>query len=82
MALKAEADLLCALTGCDAPIRGLAAWACGLLALKSALPGLTAMADDANPMELYRDRSLFETTPATLAGEAISRITGNPPAKD
>ncbi len=82
LALKAEADLLCALADCDAPIRGLAAWACGLLNLTSTLPGLAAMADDTAPMELYRDRSLFETTPATLAGEAISRITGNPPAKD
>jgi hypothetical protein len=82
LAIKAEADLLRALADRDAPIRGLAAWACGRLGLTSALSGLAAMTDDQTSMELYRDRSLFEITLATLAGEAMSRITGNPPAND
>lgn len=82
LAIKAEADLLCALTDCDAPIRGLAAWACGLLELTAALPLLQSMTSDATRMELYRDRHLFEITLATLAGEAISRITGHAPAND
>lgn len=82
LAIKAEADLLCALADCDPPIRGLAAWACGLLGLTSALPGLAAMLDDPTPMDLYRDRHLLEITLASLAREATSRITGNPPAND
>ena len=80
LAARAEPDLLCALADCDAPIRGLAAWACGILGLTSALPALAALAGDDAAMELYRDRSLRETTPAALAREAASRITGQPPA--
>ncbi|NCD24832.1 MAG: HEAT repeat domain-containing protein [Deltaproteobacteria bacterium] len=82
LAIKAEADLLRALTDCDAPIRGLAAWACGHLGLTSALPGIKAMTDDHTPMELYQDRHLWQTTPATLAREAMTRITGARPAND
>ena len=76
----AEPDLLCALGDCDGTIRGLAAWACGLLGLSSSLPQLEALAADASTLELYRDRSLSETSVGNLASEAINRITGPTPA--
>ena len=80
LAAKAEPDLLCALGDCDAAIRGLAAWACGLLSLTSALPQLRAMNADPSTLELYLDRRLLEPTVASLATEAIYRITGHAPA--
>ena len=79
LARAAAPDLLCALGDCDSAIRGLAAWACGLLGLKSALPRLAAMAADPSALELYRDRVLTETTAGALAQEAVTRITGTPP---
>ncbi len=82
LAAKAEADLLCALNDCDPVIRGFSAWACGMLGLKSSLPHLEEFRNDATPLELYRDRQVLELTPATLADEAISRITGQAPAND
>ena len=80
LAGTAEPDLLCALGDCDAGIRGLAAWACGLLGLASALPQLEAMTTDASALEIYRDRTLTETSVGALATEAITRITGSSPA--
>lgn len=82
LAKRSEPDLLCALADCDAPIRGLGAWACGLLLLSSALPGLATLTADQASLELYRDRRLLDVTVATLAREAMSRITGQPPAND
>ena len=76
----AEHDLLCALGDCDAPIRGYAAWACGLMGLASALPQLEGLTSDDATLEIYRDRSLAETSVGTLAAEAISRIAGSTPA--
>ncbi len=80
LAAKAEPDLLCALEDCDTTIRGLAAWTCGLLDLTSALPQLRTMNTDASTLELYLDRRLLEPTVASLAAEAIYRITGHAPA--
>ncbi len=80
LAGAAEPALLCALGDCDASIRGLAAWACGLLGLASALPHLEAMTADASALEIYRDRALTETSVGALATEAITRITGSSPA--
>ena len=82
LAAKAETDLLCALEDCDTVIRGLAAWACGLLSLTSALPKLGAMRLDHSVLELYRDRKLQEVTLAILAAEAVCRITGHAPAQN
>ena len=75
----AEPDLLCLLQDCDGAIRGLAAWACGLLGLKSALPTLEAMKADPAVLELYRDRVLTEATAKDLALEAATRIAGSQP---
>jgi hypothetical protein len=80
LAAQAEPDLLCALGDCDTVIRGLAAWACGLLRLTSALPQLRAMNADPSTLELYLDRRILEPTVASLAAEAIYRITGDAPA--
>ncbi len=80
LAKAAEPDLLCSLEDCDGTIRGLAAWACGLLALKSALPRLETIAADPSALELFRDRVLTETTVGALAQEAVTRITGSTPA--
>ena len=74
LAKAAEPDLLCLLRDCDGAIRGLAAWACGLLELESALPPLEAMKADHAVLELYRDRTLTEATVAELAREAVTRI--------
>lgn len=76
----AEPDLLCALADCDAAIRGYAAWACGLMGLTSALPQLQEMTTDDAALDIYRDRSLADTSVGTLAAEAVSRITGDTPA--
>jgi HEAT repeat protein len=81
LAIKAEADLLRALEDCDTVIRGLAAWACGLLGLASALPKLEAMSADHSVLELYRNRKLLEPTMTTLATEAIALIVGHAPAQ-
>jgi HEAT repeat protein len=75
----AEPDLLCLLKDCDGTIRGLAAWACGLLGLASALPPLEAMTADPAALELYRDRALTETTVGALTLEAVNRIAGSLP---
>ncbi len=68
-------DLLCALNDCDPVIRGFAAWTVGILQLSHAATLLEAMSSDQTSMEIYRDRVLIQTTPATLAGEALLRIT-------
>lgn len=73
-------DLLHALGDCDPVIRGLAAWVAGIVHLTAAIPFLEAMTSDGTPMELYHDRVLVDTTPATLAGEALLRIAGPVPA--
>lgn len=80
LAAAAEPDLLCALGDCDGTIRGLAAWACGLLGLTSALPQLEALAADSATLDLYRDRILAETSVGALAEEAVTRLTGPTPA--
>lgn len=79
LAQAARPDLLCALDDCDGAIRGLAAWASGLLDCTSALPRLEAMLADPSAIELYRDRVLTETTAGALALEAVTRITGTLP---
>lgn len=79
LAYKAEPDLICALTDADAPIRGLAAWACGLLGLTSALPLLTTLSSAMATLELYRDHQLETTTVSALAREATARIVNAQP---
>lgn len=76
---SAEADLIHALDDCDRIIRAMAAWACGLLELRSALPQLQLFHADHSPVEIYRNRELQIKTPAMLAEEAILRITGQGP---
>lgn len=77
---RAEPDLLCALRDCDAPVRGLAAWACGILALASAEPLLHDLQADTASLDLYVDRREIQSTPAILAREALTRITEHPSA--
>jgi hypothetical protein len=50
------------------------------MGLVSALPQLGELTTDSAALEIYRDRSLAETSVGTLAAEAISRITGSTPA--
>lgn len=73
LARPAEMDLLCLLTDCDTPIRGLAAWACGLLQIQAARPMLQTMLADQNIVELYLDRRLTYPTLGSLAQEALAR---------
>lgn len=80
LTLRAEPDLLCALKDCDGPIRGLAAWTCGILGLNSAAPGLQHLQTDATPLDLYTDRREIQTTVARLAQEALTTLSQHPQA--
>lgn len=69
---EAASALLAGLTDReDAEIPGLAAWGLGPLMVPEAAPGLAALADDATPVELFRDFELQRTTVGALAREAL-----------
>lgn len=79
LARHAEADLLCLLTDCDTSIRGLAAWACGLLQIQAARPILQTMLAEQSIaeqsiVELYLDRHLTYPTLGFLAQEALTQV--------
>ncbi len=82
LARPAGPNLIHALDDCDHIIRGMAAWVCGLLGLRTALPQLRLFHADHSPLEIYLDRKIEIRTPAMLAAEAISRITGAGPEKN
>lgn len=80
LVLRAEPDLLCALRDCDTPLRGLAAWGCGILGFTSAVPLLHDLLADTTPMDIYVDRREVESSPKILAQEALDRILKHPSA--
>lgn len=60
----------------DAVVRGLAAWALGLLGTTEAAPRLEALLADREAVRLYLDRALVTSSVGELAGRALDEISG------
>ena len=58
----------------DAALRGLAAWALGVLGEESACPQLESLLRDSSELELYVDRALKVLRVMDLVKEALTRI--------
>jgi len=59
----------------DATVRGLAAWASGMLGKREAGAKLEALLEDREPVRIYLDRELVTSTVGELARQALRRIT-------
>ena len=59
----------------DATVRGLAAWALGLLGAEEARPGLEQLAGDENLVDFYLDRKLIRRPVKDLAAGALKRLS-------
>jgi hypothetical protein len=68
--------LLSFLASSDAPLRGLAAWAVGLLGGQGARPQLEALLHDDAELTLYLKRRLVRRSVGDLAKEALDRFAG------
>jgi hypothetical protein len=64
--------LLPYLASIDASVRGLAAWAVGLLGAEGARPPLEALVEDKAEISLYLDRQLVRRSVGNLAKEALA----------
>jgi hypothetical protein len=61
----------------DAAVRGLAAWAWGLLGTTEAVTQLEALLEDHEEVRLYLDRELVTSSVGNLAGQALAEIRGH-----
>jgi len=59
----------------DATVRGLAAWALGLIGTREAGAKLEALLEDREPVRIYLDRELVPSTVGELARQAVARIS-------
>jgi hypothetical protein len=59
----------------DAAVRGLAAWALGLLGAREAAPGIEALLADRAAVRLYLDRRLVTSSVAELASRALDELS-------
>jgi hypothetical protein len=66
--------LLLYLESGDAAVRGLAAWASGLLGNEESRPMLEALQEDRDPVTIYLDRELVRSSVGELARQALARI--------
>ena len=60
----------------DATVRGLAAWALGLIGTREAGAKLEALLEDREPVRIYLDRELVRSSVGDLASQALGRISG------
>ena len=58
----------------DATLRGLAAWALGLLCVREARSQIERLVNDDSKIEIYRDRKITITLVKDLAKEALKKI--------
>jgi hypothetical protein len=75
MVQGATPHLVLFLESSDATVRGLAAWALGLLGAEAARPKLEALLRDNTEIPLYTDRKLTYRRVSDLAKEALTAIT-------
>ena len=68
--------LLLFLESSDAVVRGMAAWATGLLGAKGAQPKLETLLEDNAQLSLYLNNELVRRTVSGLAKEALAAIAG------
>jgi HEAT repeat protein len=68
--------LLPYLESADAVVRGLAAWALGLIGTREAATSLEALVEDREEVRLYLDRELVTTSVGELARRALVRTAG------
>ncbi len=61
----------------DAAVRGLAAWALGLLRTREAGTKLEALQEDHKEVRLYLDQELVTSSVGDLAGQALGEIRGH-----
>jgi len=66
--------LLPYLDSLDTVVRGLAAWALGLLQAKDAIPGLNKLFSDHGRVTLYLNRAFVDETVGSLAQKALANI--------
>jgi hypothetical protein len=59
----------------DSAVRGLAAWASGLLGNEESRPMLEALREDREPVPIYLDREIVTSSVGELARQALARIT-------
>jgi hypothetical protein len=58
----------------DATVRGMAAWASGVLGKSAAAAKLEALLEDREPVRIYLDRELVMSSVGELARQALARI--------
>jgi hypothetical protein len=66
--------LLPYLNSSDSTVRGLAAWALGLLHAEESSPLLEKLVDDPAPVRLYNERAFIDDTVGGLAHKALANI--------
>ena len=66
--------LLPYLDSTDAAVRGLAAWALGMLQVKGAISGLEKLSSDPGQVKHYLNRSFVDETVGSLAEKALANI--------
>jgi len=62
------------LESADSTVRGLAAWALGLLQAKEAIPGLERLSSDPGQVKHYLNRTLVDDTVFNLAEKALANM--------
>ena len=71
---NAATYLLPYLESSDAAVRGLAAWALGMLQAKEAIPGLTKLSSDPGQLRHYIHRAFVDETVGSLAEKSLANI--------
>lgn len=63
-------------------VRTYAAWSLGIIGERAAVPDLRLLQDDHQPVKLYEDSNLRETTVGQVAREALQRLESLPPGHE
>jgi HEAT repeat protein len=68
------------LTDSNPQVRTYAAWSLGIIGARTAIPDLQRLTNDPEPVRLYEDETLRETTVGQVAQEALQRLEAPTPA--
>lgn len=61
-------------------VRTYAAWSLGIIGAQAAIPDLRRLTNDPEPVKLYEDETVRETTVGQVAREALQRLESQTPA--
>jgi HEAT repeat protein len=79
LVLEAAPRLQACLADPNPQVRTYAAWSLGIIGAQAAIPDLRRLTNDPEPVKLYEDETVRETTVGQVAREALQRLESSSP---